>query len=622
MVSYWGPSNGSGQLRLDVSWTQNIAGNYSDVTAYLYYVGQWASSAGSQVGLAMSGNQVAFYTADLSLPTGTTLLTYGTLRHNHNADGTKVASVQGALTMPHIGWSLGVDSGLFSLPTIPRATTPNWSGNFVAGQAKTINLPRASSNFLHDVQYYFGTTKSWFATNAGVTTTFTPPLALLNQIPNTTTGTGSFTTNTKSGGTVIGTKVNNFTLTAGPEIVPTVSQVLWDDDNTTVKNNIGAFVQGVSLIKGSVTAAGIYSSTIRSKNLVVAGTSVSEGVPIQPQVSGTVVASGRATDSRGRVGSKSANFNVLPYEPPNVGSGGWGVFRADAAGDPSDQGTYLHMQLDALAYSLKPDGVTEKNQLTIKVFTKPTNSTIWTPRDTITSAGVITYDDSININGGAGYPVSSSFDVKIELSDKTGIAPTTLQTRIATATVTLDMNGIRVGIGKFWEQGGLDVNGDIYSDGSLVEPVGSGKVWFSETPPQGWLLCQGQEVSRTSYPRLWDILGDTWGAGNGTTTFNLPDLRGVVPVGKSTDVEFNALAKNFGTKTHTLTAAQMPSHRHASGNDGGHFVYGGLTNASGPASGAGFRTALTAVNTGYTGGGGAHNNIQPSVTVNWIIRAS
>lgn len=120
MPTYYGPSNGSGQLRLDVSWTQNIAGNYSDVSASLYYVGQWAASANSSVGLVISSNQVQFWTADLSLPTGTTLLTYGTLRHYHEANGTKTASAQGALTMPFIGWQLNVDSGVFSLPTIPR----------------------------------------------------------------------------------------------------------------------------------------------------------------------------------------------------------------------------------------------------------------------------------------------------------------------------------------------------------------------------------------------------------------------------------------------------------------------------------------------------------------------
>lgn len=638
MPSYYGPSDGVSQLRLDVSWVQNVAGNYTDVYASVYYIGQWAASSNTAVALSISSNMVASYTADVSLPTGESLITYGSLRHNHRPDGTMEAAAGATLSMPFIGKNLSVDSGLIALPTIPRATTPNWSGNFVAGQAKTINLPRASSNFLHDVQYSFGSAKSWFASNAGVTASFTPPLSLLNQIPNATSGTGTFTTNTKSGGAVIGTKTNNFTLTAGPEIVPTVSTVLWDDDNTTVKNNIGAFVQGVSLIKGSVTASGIYGSTIKSKNLVVAGTSVSEGVPIQPQISGTITASGRATDSRGRVGTKSANFAVLPYEPPNVGSGGWDVFRATSAGVANDQGTYLRMQLHALAYSLKPDGTTEKNQLTIKVYTKPTNSTTWTLRNTLTTADVVTYDDSINIGGGAAYPVSSSFDVKIELTDKTGISPSVLQTRVATAAVTLDMNGIRVGVGKYWEQGGLDVNGDIYSDGSLVEPIGSGKVWFSETPPQGWLLCQGQEVSRTSYPRLWDILGDTWGAGNGTTTFNLPDLRGVVPVGKSTDVEFNTLSKKFGTKTHTLTAAQTPvlgtnsagGHTHHITNEtfwvtSGTGVFANGSYYGGTTKGG---TSMSTNNAGShshtvnSGGGGAHNNIQPSVTVNWIIRAS
>lgn len=150
-------------------------------------------------------------------------------------------------------------------------------------------------------------------------------------------------------------------------------------------------------------------------------------------------------------------------------------------------------------------------------------------------------------------------------------------------------------------------------------PVGSMYDWPAATAPDGWLLCQGQEVSRTTYTDLFTLIGITFGAGNGSTTFNLPDTRGRVAVGVSSDTEFNALGKTFGTKTHTLTVAQIPSHSHRQ--------YVTASAAPGP----GIRTSWTGdssssaydqgIDTGATGGGGAHNNIQPSIALNKIIRA-
>ncbi len=197
---------------------------------------------------------------------------------------------------------------------------------------------------------------------------------------------------------------------------------------------------------------------------------------------------------------------------------------------------------------------------------------------------------------------------------------------VPTATITLDMDGTNVGIGGYRTRGRLEVHGDAYAPnwraddgvfagGAILDPLGSGKLWFTDTPPQGWLLCQGQAVSRTTYAALFAQLGTTWGAGDGTTTFNLPDMRGVVPVGKSSDVEFNELAKRYGTKTHTLTTAEMPSHRHSSPG----------TYNVGPGAGATAMVVNTVAapgNSNLTGGGDPHNNVQPSVTVNWIIRAT
>jgi microcystin-dependent protein len=165
-------------------------------------------------------------------------------------------------------------------------------------------------------------------------------------------------------------------------------------------------------------------------------------------------------------------------------------------------------------------------------------------------------------------------------------------------------------------------------------PAGSISIWASDTPPTDWLICDGQAVSRTAYPVLFTTIGTTYGAGNGTTTFNLPDLKGRVPLGKDVaQTEFNVLGETGGSKTHTLLAAEsgVPAHTHNIGHGGGGsdgVVYGGGTEGAtfgftpsqvNPASGIyGFdalsNTAANAVQ--------AHNNLPPYMAVNFIIKAT
>lgn len=73
----------------------------------------------------------------------------------------------------------------------------------------------------------------------------------------------------------------------------------------------------------------------------------------------------------------------------------------------------------------------------------------------------------------------------------------------------------------------LIAGGTLYADA----PVGSIQAYGGTTAPSGWLLCQGQAVSRTEYAELFKAIGTAFGAGNGSTTFNVPDLRETVPVG-------------------------------------------------------------------------------------------
>lgn len=153
------------------------------------------------------------------------------------------------------------------------------------------------------------------------------------------------------------------------------------------------------------------------------------------------------------------------------------------------------------------------------------------------------------------------------------------------------------------------VSGDTLPVGAIM-PFGGGTV------PDNYLLCNGQAVSRTTYAQLFSVIGTSYGVGDGSTTFNVPDLRGKVPVGyDSTQTEFNSLGKTGGEKTHTLTINEIPSHNHQLKRTGatGTAGYNSIYNSA--------NTSTENYSTTYAGGGQAHNNLQPYNTTNYIIKA-
>lgn len=143
-------------------------------------------------------------------------------------------------------------------------------------------------------------------------------------------------------------------------------------------------------------------------------------------------------------------------------------------------------------------------------------------------------------------------------------------------------------------------------------PIGEGALWFTNTAPTGFLLCDGSAVSRTTYSGLFAVIGTTWGAGDGSTTFNLPDLRFRFPLGRAASGTGSTLAGTGGAENHTLTVAEIPSHTHwtTAWTTGGGTVEPIFSSTN----------AANQINTGATGGGGAHNNMPPWIAVNYIIR--
>lgn len=161
---------------------------------------------------------------------------------------------------------------------------------------------------------------------------------------------------------------------------------------------------------------------------------------------------------------------------------------------------------------------------------------------------------------------------------------------------------------------GADGTSVAWLPGFMVEYGGS-------SAPTGWLICDGTAVSRTTYADLFAAIGIVWGAGNGTTTFNLPNsigrtsigagnyVAGVDPLGNTT----YTLGQTGGKGLHTLTTPEMPAHTHTVSMHSFTWDHGGgvpITQMD-----PGGSTA-----SGSTGGGGSHENRQPFIVVNKIIK--
>lgn len=176
-------------------------------------------------------------------------------------------------------------------------------------------------------------------------------------------------------------------------------------------------------------------------------------------------------------------------------------------------------------------------------------------------------------------------------------------------------------------------NGKRIDGCSDTVPVGTLQPFVGLTPPKGYLICQGQMVSKATYARLYDICGDAFGPST-AKEFYLPDLRGKTVAGyNANDAAMNGIGKLLGESTHkhttgnhTLTIAEMPAHTHQDGkNDEGITAEtGGSTSAV-----IHWNSASCEITTTSTGGSQAHNhgdtgvasNYQPTMVMNWIIKA-
>lgn len=167
--------------------------------------------------------------------------------------------------------------------------------------------------------------------------------------------------------------------------------------------------------------------------------------------------------------------------------------------------------------------------------------------------------------------------------------------------------------------------------------IGQVSMFAGNFAPRGWAFCDGQLLPISQNQALFSILGTTYG-GDGRTTFALPDLRGRAPIheGRGPGLTPRSLGQRLGSESTTLTVSQMPSHAHNGKGlsamlgsnskkgktdepNGSHFGKAtGKPYNSEPNNGS-VGEITVGGKTGATGGNQSHNNMQPSLAINYVI---
>ena len=326
------------------------------------------------------------------------------------------------------------------------------------GSKVTIGTPRASSGFTHELAYRFAG-GSWTSIATGVATSYewTVP-DLSTSVPNATSGTVTIRCITKSGSTTVGTKTVLLTAKVPTSVVPTISGVVVVETVSGLASQFGAFIQGKSKIKATISAAGAKGSTIKSYSSTFAGTTYTGSSWTTGAVSksGTLAIVTTVTDSRGRTAKKTTNVTVVAYSKPTITR--FQVLRANANGTANQKGIYL-----LLNYAYSVPSLNGGNTAAVSVRYKKSTETTW-------SSSIFT---SSALSGSAATVVSSptfsldnSYDVEMTVKDWFG-ATSTYTAPLPSEAVIADIkaNGKGVGVGAVAEQDGITLGWAIVGQG-------------------------------------------------------------------------------------------------------------------------------------------------------------
>lgn len=468
---------GSGEYRLRLVWnaTQSVANNQStvNVTLYLDSLASWAEmfdGTNSDWNIKIDGETKSGTAQSDVSGNGSTQIGSYSRTVNHNSDGSKTLNISGSHHIDYT-WSgsfIGTQSvsGDITLNRIPRASSVSIQG----GSAEMgkyndlyIKINRHHSAFTHTIKWTFGGKSGTVAEKiTWVDHEWTVPADLATEVPNSTSGTGTITVETYDGDTHIGTGSTSFTATVpnNANYNPTLTVPTHTETNTSVTNAVGDYyVQGKSKIEVKATGGTKYGASIRSINFKI-GSSNHTGklngttgtTTSSPIANGAHAVVATITDSRGRTATSETSFTVTAYSPPSIT--GFRAFRKDSFSNTIESSASASMS-----------AIGSENTVTLTVKTSPKGQDSWTTAKTVTATtGTSISTGVFNINN---MSITSSYDVKLDVSDELTTSPTTQIIAVGTAVFPMSWSKIGIGVGKVWERGSLDVRGEAFFDGSV-----------------------------------------------------------------------------------------------------------------------------------------------------------
>lgn len=436
------------RIRVEWSSSQSVANNtstiYWTVTSAGGYGGHWVMAGPITVNIA--GVTVVNRADRFKMYVGQTLGS-GSFTLTHNSDGTQSFSAWAEAALYTYAISSTRYDYYIDLPQIPRASSISVSGSTM-GSPITIQISRAVSSFTHTLIWHFGNQNGTIVSQtSNSSVTWTPPLTLADQIPNSVSGTGTLTCITYNGGTEIGRKTINFTLTVPSDVIPSINSFT-SSIASTKPSGCGRYVKNHSTVTWNVSVSGVRGSTIRK--CVISGQNLSktftESSTSYTATSSTLTIAGKktytviVTDSRGRTAKATGYITIMDYNPPVITS--VNSFRSNIDGTLNGAGEYVTHKLTASFYRL--DG---KNNIKIEAFSKKSS-------DSTYSNSVIIKNNSSNaVNYTYTYPNSSfkadtKYDFKIMISDSVGqyaIVYTHVGTKNLPINIASDNNSIAIG---------------------------------------------------------------------------------------------------------------------------------------------------------------------------------
>lgn len=638
-------TNGShfrARIYLD-SYTQSIENNSTTAVRHLYmqsfdgYSGYGATITGYIDGVPTGSTSSIGKNSIVDMGTSTITVT-------HNNEG--VGSVSFNSSINASAWGLGTANiyASWTPPSIARSAKITAPSNAAIEETIKLNINRLVDTYNYTLRYKFtGDTQDYEGTI----------VENINQdsyewtVPEIfyqywTKGTNKFCTiycDTYNGNSLIGTKSTNIQILVNTNTKPDITNYNFRDMNSktvALTDDNGKMVQGYSVGRLSFTATlNYYSKVDRVVDgdgnpvdyEIVSNTEQKQVILIEKDYTDfSVVQQIWVWDGRGMVGIIGLRTQNMATFPPAVKTIVYE--RVDyipltlsmTAKRPSATTGEIAVAFSGNYFNANFGAVDNTLELSWKYRQKGVET--WTNggtfvKDTDYEITGNVYESKGNVSLGNIFDYRNIYEIAIYYKDKL----------IDTYTTKIVTRGLPI----FWwnKDGVYDGNNKKFlvegeASGGDTLPIGAMLPYGNTTPPENWLICDGSEVSRTTYAELFNVIGTSYGSGDGSTTFNLPNKKGRTSVGlDSSQTEFNTIGKRDGEKTHQLKVEEMPSHDHSLTPLVDIRQGDGQTNANSGSLGTHLGGYVSKPNTAVslTGGNQPHNNLQPYEVDQWIIKA-